>query len=297
MKKYDSLIAHILAAAVILVWGSTFLVSKQLVEIFTPAQVMFMRFVVAYFVLWVLHPVWYFKLREELWFLLLSLFANTLYYLAENTALQFTYASNVSILVSTAPILTALMLALCYKDEHITRQMLIGFVCAFAGVVLVVFNGTVILKLNPLGDALALASAFIWAIYGVLMKRINGKYNSFLLSRKLMFYGMLTALPILMAQNAPMNWTALKDGGNLISIGYLAIIASALCYVAWSKSSRILGVLQTNLYVYASPLATLAAAAIFGMERFTPMGIAGTLLIIGGMVVSSLPPKKATATA
>ena len=297
MNKRDTVIAHVLAAAVILVWGSTFLVSKQLVTVFTPAQVMFMRFVVAYAVLWILHPVWYFKIREEGWFLLLSLFANTLYYLAENTALQFTYASNVSILVSTAPILTALLLALFYKDERITKQMVFGFVAAFAGVVLVVFNGTVILKLNPLGDVLALTSALIWAFYGVLMKRINGKYNSFLLSRKLMFYGMLTALPILFIQNEPMNWAALQDGGNLLSIGYLAVIASALCYVAWSRSSRILGVLQTNLYVYASPLATLAAAAIFGMERVTPMGTAGMLLIVGGMVISSLHPKKASVNA
>ncbi|MBQ1264066.1 MAG: DMT family transporter [Oscillospiraceae bacterium] len=292
MNKRETLTAHLLAAAVILVWGTTFLVSKQLVTVFTPAQVMFLRFVVAYLVLWALHPVWYFNLREEIWFLLLSLFANTLYYLAENTALQFTYASNVSILVSTAPILTALLLALFYKDEHITKQLFLGFIAAFAGVVLVVFNGTVILKLNPLGDALALASALIWAVYGVLMKHINGKHNSFLLSRKLMFYGMLTSLPILLVQNAPMNWAALVDAENLLSIGYLAIIASALCYVAWSKSTQILGVLQTNLYVYASPLATLAAAALFGMERVTPMGVAGMLLIIGGMIVSSLRSKK-----
>ncbi len=292
MDKRRTIIGHLLAAITIMVWGTTFLVSKSLVTVFTPVQLMFIRFVVAYIVLWILHPKWYFNIREEGYFLLLSLFANTFYYLAENTALQLTYASNVSILVSCAPILTAILLAVFYRDEPLTRFTVIGFVFAFTGVVLVVFNGTVILKLNPLGDLLALLAALIWAIYGVLMKKCNGKYDSFLLSRKLMFYGMLSSLPLLLAQNAPMNWEALVQWENLIAMGYLAIIASALCYVAWSKASRDLGVMKTNLYVYANPLTTVAAAGIFLDEPITLMGMIGMACIIGGMIISTMKSKK-----
>ena len=43
---------------------------------------------------------------------------------------------------------------------------------AIAGVVLVVFNGTYVLKLNPLGDALSILAAFSWGVYSVLLKAL-----------------------------------------------------------------------------------------------------------------------------
>ena len=44
---------------------------------------------------------------------------------------------------------------------------------AFLGVILVVFNGSVILNLNPAGDLLAIGAAFSWAIYGILLKGVQ----------------------------------------------------------------------------------------------------------------------------
>ena len=81
----------------------------------------------------------------------MSLFSNTLYFLAENTALTLTQSSNVSILVSTAPVITALLLILLPNGERVTRNIVWGILVAFLGVILVVFNGSVILNLNPSG--------------------------------------------------------------------------------------------------------------------------------------------------
>jgi drug/metabolite transporter (DMT)-like permease len=297
VKKGETAAGHLLALFCVVVWGTTFLVSKKLLESFTPAQVMMMRFFLAYLMLWILYPHWRFSWREEGWFLLMSLFSNTLYFLSENTALMLTQTSNVSILVSTAPILTVVLLSVFHRDEHVEKRELIGFLAAFAGVVLVVFNGTVVLKLNPLGDVLAFCAALCWALYGLLLRRCSGKYSSFLISRKLMFYGMLTGLPVLAVQRAPMNWAALASWGSLAGIGYLALIGSAVCYVAWNSSVERLGVRKTNLYIYAIPLVTLAAGAALLHERVTLMGAAGTALVVGGMVLGSLPERSAEARA
>ena len=93
---------------------------------FTPIQTMLMRFFVAYLVLWVLHPKWYFRWQDEVAFLLMSIFSNTLYFMAENTAITYTQSSNVSILVSTAPVLTAILLALTPGSEKPTRNTVLG---------------------------------------------------------------------------------------------------------------------------------------------------------------------------
>lgn len=102
--------AHMMALLVCTVWATTFVCSKELLAYYTPAQVMLMRFVLAYFVLWLLRPRplrW--QGRGELTFLLMGILGGTLYFWTENTALQHTFAANVSIIVAMAPILTSIL--------------------------------------------------------------------------------------------------------------------------------------------------------------------------------------------
>jgi len=47
-----ALTGHLLALSSVVVWGSTFIFSKILLEAFSPLQVMVMRFVIAFIVLW-----------------------------------------------------------------------------------------------------------------------------------------------------------------------------------------------------------------------------------------------------
>ncbi|HBE77973.1 MAG TPA: hypothetical protein DDW65_09375 [Firmicutes bacterium] len=57
-----------------------------------------------------------------------------LYFLVENIALQYTLASNVGLLISAAPILTAIVAHFTTHDEKLSRNLVIGFVMAIAGV-------------------------------------------------------------------------------------------------------------------------------------------------------------------
>lgn len=288
---------HLFALFCVIVWGITFIVSTMLLEVFTPIQTMLLRFVVAYFVLWALHPKWYFRWQDEVAFLLMSLFSNTLYFVAENTALTYTQSSNVSILVSTAPVLTAILLALTPNGEKPTRNTVLGILVAFVGMALVVFNGSVVLKLNPIGDLLSFGAALSWAIYGVILQRYSSRFSSYLISRKLMFYGILTSLPLLLVEGAPFQLTALFSSPKLLlGLLFLAVLGSALCYVCWNSAADTLGVLQTTMYIYAIPFVTMVAAAFYLDETITLMGICGAVLIVLGMLFSSQTPKSKEST-
>ena len=170
MKGNIKISGHIMALICVLVWGSTFVVSKGLMQYVQPVQLMLLRFLLAYGALWIMYPKWYFCWKEEWKFLVLAVFANTLYCWAENTALTLTQTTNVSILVSTSPIVSASLLMLFHKEERLTRKQGTGFAVAFAGVILVVFNGAVALKLNPVGDLLALVASTSWAVYCILLR-------------------------------------------------------------------------------------------------------------------------------
>ena len=290
MKKSDrrQLRGHVLSILCVIAWGTSFLVSKGLMEKITPVQLMMLRFIIAWLAIWCIYPKWYFNWKEEGQFIVLSLVGNTLYYLAENTALRLTLASNVSILVSAAPIASALMLPLFERDEKLSKRQIAGIGIAFFGVLFVVFNGVFVLKLNPLGDLLSLAAAFFWALYGFLAKRIMDRYDTFLSTRKLMFYGMITALPLLLLEHGDLNRIRLLKLDDICGLFYLGLICSAVCYMMWNEAIADIGAMKANLYVYAVPVVTMIASAIFLHEKITWGGAVGVVLVVGGMLLSSV---------
>lgn len=92
----------------------------------TPAEIMFYRFLIAYLALKLYKPT--FRLpeswRDEALFAAAGLTGGSLYFLTENMALQITLASNVALLLATAPILTVLLSRLWLgRSEQIGRPL------------------------------------------------------------------------------------------------------------------------------------------------------------------------------
>lgn len=56
----------------------------------------------------------------------LGLSGGSMYFLTENSALAISNASNESLIVSSSPIATALILALFYKDERMSHSQVLA---------------------------------------------------------------------------------------------------------------------------------------------------------------------------
>ena len=86
--RTSALAAHGMALFTAIAWGSSFIASKILLESFSPAQVMLMRFALAYIALWICCPkTMKLSFREELLFAALALSGCSIYFLLENSAL------------------------------------------------------------------------------------------------------------------------------------------------------------------------------------------------------------------
>ena len=89
--------------------------------------------------------------------------------------------------------------------------VILGSIIAFAGVACIIFSTGEGFEIRPTGDLLALSAAMSWAIYTIAVKRLSPIYSSLFITRKLFFYGVVTALPLLIMQQAPMHIAALFD--------------------------------------------------------------------------------------
>jgi len=100
---------HIFALFSVAVWGSCYVLTKNLLAAgFTALQITPIRMALAYVVLLLMRPKFRkLPLRDELIFVLIGLFGGSVYFWLQNTALTQTFAANVSIIVCLSPIFTA----------------------------------------------------------------------------------------------------------------------------------------------------------------------------------------------
>lgn len=223
------------------------------------------------------------RLRDELLLAAAGLTGGSLYFLTENIALEYAPASNVSLIVCTAPVWTALLLSLVYRSERMTRRQTAGCALAFVGVVLVVLNGRFVLHLSPRGDLLALSAALLWMLYSLVIKRLGDRLPVAYITRKVFFYGIVTILPWFAWEPFDLPAATLRHPavwGNLL---FLGVVASLLCYVLWNAAMTRLGAVRTTNYIYLNPLVTMLTAALVIDERITPAALCGAALILSGM--------------
>ena len=286
MIKYTEYKYYLAALFSVAVWGATFVSTKVLIaNSLTPAEIFLLRFAMAYICIWPLSDrrLWASGWRDELTLSVAGITGGSLYFLTENMALEYAPASNVSLIVCTAPVWTAVLLSLLYRGERMTRRQAMGSALAFAGMVLVVLNGRFVLRLSPRGDMLALSAALLWMVYSLVIKRIGGRYPAVFITRKVFFYGLLTILPVFVFQPFSITSEVLARPavwGNLL---FLGIVASMLCYVLWNAAMHRLGAVRTTNYIYFNPLVTIVTAALCIGERITAAALAGAALILYGM--------------
>ncbi len=280
---------HFIALLIVVVWGTTFVSTKILLfNGLLPKDIFFYRFLLAYAGIWLFgrQPLFAGNLKDELLFLLTGITGGSLYFVAENTALEITQASNVALLVCTAPLLTAIFSHLLLKNEKLSRYIVQGSLLALTGVALVAFNGHFILKINPLGDILSLVAALSWAVYTILLKQLSARYPTTFITRKVFFYGLISLLPLFLFKPLHIETSVLLRPavwGNLL---YLGIVASLFCYFLWNAIVKKLGAVRTTNYVYIVPLVTLLTSVVIIDETVTLVALAGALLILVGVVLA-----------
>ena len=265
MKKQG----HLAALFTILIWGTTFISTKILLADFEPIEILFFRFVMGYIALLAVYPHRLKKLsrQQEITFVAAGFCGVCLYYLLENIALTYTMASNVGVIISVAPFITAILAHLFIKaEEKLQINFFIGFIVAIAGIILISFNGSQ-LKLNPVGDILAFAAAFTWACYSILTKKIGSFGLSVILTtRRTFFYDILFMIPALSLSDFQSDMSRFTDITNLLNILYLGIGASALCFVTWNYAVKILGAVKTSIYIYMVPVITVITSVLILRE-------------------------------
>ena len=295
MKRF---LPHLIAFIVVAIWGVTFVCTKLLLlGGLTAAQIFILRFIIAYLLLlgyslskgiqWFCNS-W----RDELNMMALGVFGGSLYFLTENSAMNYTTTTNTSIIVSLCPLFASAIIGAFYKTERLNRWQTVGTVMAALGVIMVVMNGHFVLHLSPLGVALAFGACMCWAFYSLLIIPVSKRYPTVFITRKVFFYGLLSMIPYIILHPDLNIQLVINKPTLLANLLFLGCVASMLCYVAWNWALKRLGAVVATNYVYLNPVTTIVFAWMVLNEQITIWFIIGTVLILYGMyLVNTKRPK------
>lgn len=123
MNKYTTLLSHIVALVVVIIWGSTFVFTKLLLLAgLTAAEIFVLRFIIAYLMLlgFALTKKSFrllsASLKDEVLMLALGIVGGSLYFLTENSAMNYTTTTNTSLIVCMCPLFATALISLFYKS-------------------------------------------------------------------------------------------------------------------------------------------------------------------------------------
>ena len=301
------------AGFVILAWGVTFANTRALLRDFSALEIQLLRFALAWLALRAgeLLPrcgecaADAFSWRGELLFVGMGLAGVAVYQFLENCAIYYTNASNVAILVSFGPIVTAVLARIISGDRSLSARLVAGSLVAICGVALVSLNGVVNFQMRPIGDLMALGAMASWGLYSVLVDKANARGVPPLTAiRKAFFWALVMMAPLAVWGATEQGYYAL-DGSfsvtldadinierfsrplNWVNIAFLGGVASAACFVLWNGACKALGVVRTTVGLYLTPIVGVVFASLFLGERLTAMSAAGGVVIVAGVAVAN----------
>ena len=255
--KNETALGHVLTLMTIIIWGTTFVSTKVLLEAFTPIEILFFRFTLGYLSLWG-HLSAQGHIRHA----------------AAGAALRGGGAVRGNALFPAGKHRADLYVRVQRGGHHFDRTVLHRISGELAAgrrtAAETLFRRvrrradghyphrferrTSSSSSNPVGDILATLAAVVWACYSILMKKIGAfRMNMVFCTRKVFFYGLLFMLPALFIFDCRLGLERFVSPVNTLNLLYLGFGASALCFVTWNWAVRILGAVKTTVYIYLVP--------------------------------------------
>lgn len=299
LSKNPRLCGHALGTFTALVWGVTFICTKHLGNYFSALEILFLRYALAYLLLWCMHPhpLRVQSLKHEGMILLCGISGAALYQYLENLAVFYTTPASVSFICALAPIFTAILAYFILK-ERVHMRTYIGMAVSLVGVFFICFGDASGIETGLVGDLIMLGGVWLWALYSVAIKRVGEYgYAGLAVTRRIFFYALVAMLPFMAKSFATMPYGALLQTDVFPSLLFLGAAASAVCFFTWNLSVDLLGATTASLYLFAMPVITLFAQLIydhlaFGKSSLEPFSILGMAITLVGLLVSEFPTKK-----
>jgi drug/metabolite transporter (DMT)-like permease len=290
-------VALVTVIVLMIVWGSTFVVTKTAVREIPPMTLAALRFAIAAVIL---APVAVARGGLKSFprplplgpLLVMGLTGIALFHIAFNIALSHGSASQGAFIYALTPAAVAIA-AVTFLGERLSRRRVVGIVLSIAGVALVIFGGAASAQ-SPrplLGAVWMLAAVLAWAAYTVFAKRLVD-VDSVVVIACTTVIGLILMIPPALWELRHGAWPHPSLSAWLGTL-FLGVVASALAFIVYSVVLRVLDASLVGVFVNLDPIIGVLTAVVFLGESLRVWQLGGAAVAIAGLWLASSqrPPR------
>lgn len=294
MKNRNYLV-HLAGVIAMVFWGMSFVWSTQVYQNLNPTATIFLRLVVA--TIFFTAILFMFHLNEKVkkehlgLFALAALFEPFLYFIFEGYGLKNTSPVIGSGIIAMIPLVTPVA-AHIFLKERLTPMNIAGFIVSFVGVIIMLLNKNLEFTASPKGILFLCGAVLVAVGYSIALIKLTKLYKPLTITWVQNIIGMIYFIPmvIIMERFEPSNFA--NVGGYIVPLVCLGVFCSAVAYSLWAFAFSKLGASKANVYSNLIPVFTAIFSYLLAIEEMTAFKIIGILVVVVGLVLSQMKPKK-----
>lgn len=291
-KKYLADISLLLVA---LIWGTTFVVVQKAIATLPPYSFNGIRFSIASIILFLVILIFYRNNLKQInkQLLISGVILGILLFLgytAQTVGLQFTTASNAGFITGLSVVLVPIFSIIILK-VYPKLTSVIGMILAAIGLYLLTAVGS---NGFNTGDLLIFFCAIFFALQIVFTGKYSPKYNSLILAW--IQISVVAILSLFLAVTFE-DFMAIRPSNLfkfdiLVALLITSIFATALAFLAQTYFQKFTSPTRVAIIFAMEPVFAALTAFIVTNERLSLFSIIGALLILSGMILAEIEPKK-----
>lgn len=287
MKLKDS--AHPYALFTIIIWSLAYVFSRLALQYFSIYALGFLRYFLASCALIVVVLAKRMRFPEKKhikWYLLSGAAGFFLYMIVFNKGCETVSSSMGSLVMSTVPIITAVLARFLFK-ERLKAVQWVAIAISFTGVaVLTVLSGGFSMNIGLLWRIIA---SILLSTYNLFQRRLTQRYSAVQTTAFSIFAGTLMLFVF-----APVSVKELAGATfePLFYVAFLGIVSSAIAYVAWARAfANAERTSMVSNYMFLTPFLTSIMGLVIAKEAIEPPAIFGGIIIIAGLALFNFGEK------
>ena len=272
------------------VYGSSYAVSRVVLEHMGPATLSFCRLLIGSLVL---VPLALAQRREDRrlsrsdrWSIFwMGLFGFAAAFAFGNWGLRLSTATNAALLITVEPV-SLILLSPLVLGERLTRREGVGALLTVVGATVVVLNGipgaSVAIAPHWRGDLLLVLSGVAYAGYSLFGRDVLARHRAVPVTAWSILWGLVVMAPFTVAERVAgerPEWTQTVIIGTL----YLGLVITALGYLIWNWALERVEAPRLAIFVNIQPLAGALLGVVALREALTIYTVAGGVLILVGV--------------
>lgn len=280
--RYDELKGLLILTLITFIWGSTFSFTKIALEVFTPFFLLFFRFLLGAFALFLFLILKRQRISINLSGVILGII-NFSAIAFQTFGLRYTTATKTAFITGLSVLLVPFFEKLVFKNKIYWNLWLAVF-AGFIGLIFLTTDFSLISTINW-GDFLVLVCAVLYAIQIVYISYVVERREIFDLAfSEILFTAIFSFLFFLIFEprNLPLNFI-LK---NSLSVIYLGIVATAFTLTLQLVGQKYVSPTKSALIYNLEPVFATLFAFLLLSERLNFQQIIGASLILISLFIS-----------